>query len=96
MVTMITRPEAYHINKMLQSIPHDPQLCGMLLTDPEKAFDRFGLTEAERVPFRNQDADGIRALGIHPHLMMPWTILTLEHARNHLCIDPAHKAQLSK
>jgi len=90
----LTQPAAYHINKMLQSIPHDPQVAMGLLTDREAVFDRFGLSETERAAFRADDPDAIRALGIHPHLLMPWSMLTNEHVRTFLMVDPAHKARL--
>ncbi|WP_150295112.1 hypothetical protein [Sphingobium estronivorans] len=94
MVKPLTEPRAFHINQMLQSIPHDPTVAGGIMTDPEAVYDRFGLSEAERAPFRSGDAAAIRALGIHPHLLMPWTLLTNERVRGFLAIDPAHFARL--
>lgn len=90
----LTEPRAYHINRMLQAIPHDPTVAGGILTDPETVYDRFGLSEAERAAFRSGDNAAIRALGIHPHLLMPWTLLTNEQVRHYLAIDPAHIARL--
>lgn len=95
MAKPITEPRAFHINRMLQSIPHDPTVAMGLLTGPEAIYDRFGLSEAERAAFRAGDAGAIRALGIHPHLMMSWTLLTNERVRNFLAIDPVHGARLA-
>lgn len=90
----LTQPGAYHLNRMLQSIPHDPEVAMGLLGDPEAVFERFGLTEDQRAAFRADDGDAIRALGVHPHLLMPWTMLTNEHVRAFLMVDPAHLARL--
>ncbi len=90
----LTEPRAWHINKMLQSIPHDPAIAGDILNDPEAVFDRFALTETERAAFRADDPAAIRALGVHPHLLMAWTMLTNEQVRHFLSIDAVHKAGL--
>lgn len=79
---------AYHLNKMLQDALRNRAMMGQLFSAPEPIFDEYGLSEKEKLVFRNPDRSALQSLGVHPVLAMVYMIPRDKKAAAQLTIDP--------
>jgi hypothetical protein len=93
---MTTQWQAYHLNKMVQESLRNPAQMGQLISTSEALFDKYQLTEAERVVFRKPTGAALRELGLHPILAMVNMIFHDEKQRDLLTISPEHLARMKE
>jgi hypothetical protein len=70
-------------NKMIFDVRRDMRLVARWKTDLEGLMAEYGLSEAEKEAFRNEDLKRMADLGVHPYFLTQVTRLYHGSARNH-------------
>jgi protocatechuate 4,5-dioxygenase alpha chain len=70
-------------NKMIFDVRRDMKLVARWKTDLEGLMAEYGLSEAEKEAFRNEDLKRMADLGVHPYFLTQVTRLYHGSSRNH-------------
>lgn len=69
-------------NRMIYEVRKKRELFADFATRLEEMMERYGLSDAERDAFRNQDIKGLRDLGVHPYFLPQVTRLLNGSVKN--------------
>ncbi|MBL8269391.1 hypothetical protein [Steroidobacter sp.] len=69
---MAAAPQGVH--ELIEHLIETPADRGLIRTDPESLFDRFGIPADVRQTLRTGSRDDLHRLGIHPNLVIKWLI----------------------
>jgi protocatechuate 4,5-dioxygenase alpha chain len=69
-------------NKMIFDVRRDMKLVARWKTDLERLMAEYGLSEAEKEAFRNEDLKRMADLGVHPYFLTQVTRLYHGSSRN--------------
>jgi hypothetical protein len=69
-------------NRMIYEVRKTRALFANFAERLEEMMERYGLSDAERVAFRQQDIKGLRDLGVHPYFLPQVTRLLNGSVKN--------------
>ena len=65
----------HEVHRLAWDLWQDPALRERFLADDESVFDAYGMTAEERRLLRDGSPPALHALGMHPLVQMPYTLL---------------------
>jgi hypothetical protein len=67
----------YRVHRLIQDLMRDPAAQAAFAADPEPAFAKYGLADAEKALLRDGSAAALNQLGVHPNLQMKYVRLRI-------------------
>lgn len=61
---------AYRVHRLIQDLLRNPDAAAEFAKDQEPAYERYGLSDAEKALLRDGSLPALHQLGMHPNLQM--------------------------
>jgi hypothetical protein len=62
------------VHAMIERLIREPAERGLVRSDPDALFDRFGVPASARPVLKTGGRDDLHALGVHPNLIFKWLL----------------------